>query len=154
MKIDIKIKYMIATMIIGFTILFALFIFNVNVKEGDKNIEKIIPFKTIAKGEHFEKNDAEPWRSMEFLIFANSATWNNFLDEHCRDDLKKNLKNFSNFNEYFLLVALQGSQPTDGYSINITNIVQRGKTVDIRVHLVKPSFGIDVVTSPYHIIKK
>ena len=75
------------------------------------------------------------------------------MDKRCRDDLKGDLKNFSNFNEYFLVVALQGSKPTDGYSINITNIIQDGKTLSIKVHLVNPLYGVDVVTSPYHIIK-
>jgi len=112
-----------------------------------------LTIETLARGEDFEKNEAEPWRDMEFLIFTNSATWNNFLDERCREDLMSKLKNFTNFGDYFLIVALQGSKPSDGYSINITNVTQFDKTVKVKVHLVEAEMGIDVVTSPYHIIK-
>ncbi|NMX21154.1 hypothetical protein C5S30_01670 [ANME-1 cluster archaeon GoMg4] len=120
----------------------------------DTEPEQHIRFDTVWNGEYdfWAVEEDGDIGNESFFIFTDENEWISFLDKY--SDRRGFV--FDDFEDFFLIAAFQGLKPTGGYGIQISEIVQKGGIVKIKVDLKEPRPGERVEeaeTLPYHIIK-
>ncbi|MBT4541311.1 protease complex subunit PrcB family protein [Candidatus Woesearchaeota archaeon] len=93
----------------------------------------------------------------ENYVIKNSLEWNNLLDvvSPLRLYINPDLPDI-NFEEEMVIAVFQGSQPSSGYSIEITKIIEKDNSIEIIVKeksAPKNQLVLTMVTEPYHIVK-
>jgi hypothetical protein len=68
-----------------------------------------------------------------------------------------NTSNFTetniDFNNFQLLVSIDGTRPNTGYSIDISNVIENTTNITATVSILNSGNGFTVLTQPFHIVK-
>ncbi|MDD2665590.1 MAG: protease complex subunit PrcB family protein [Methanocellales archaeon] len=109
-----------------------------------------LTFETISKGsssDHDERKD---------YVIRDLSEWGTLWGKvHSRVSLTPPLPNV-NFEDEMVIAVFQGSHPTGGYAIEITQIVEKESSIEVFVKETSPSPDSVVTqafTQPYHIVK-
>jgi hypothetical protein len=120
---------------------------------GCSPTQKEVPFETVSK---HSSSDYEP-REPKLVVVSKESELQSLLvlrPPHGLD-LNQALSKID-FSLHFLLVAFQGYQPTGGYQIEVQNIQQLGKEIQVRAKFVRPKPAEIVrhgTTRPYHLVR-
>ena len=87
------------------------------------------------------------------LVISNQTDWLSLMNSLTTS----NTNNFSetniDFNNFQLLVSIDGSKPDTGYSINITNVIENETNITATITSVNSGGGFTVISQPFHIVK-
>jgi len=116
--------------------------------------EGAIPFETLAKGEVLIGGSSNNTLHPTYMVFTDKDELDNFLSK--LGSRAEEVINFSedDFKKYILIFAYYGSAPSTGYEIEIRKIIKKeNDIVDVIVQIKVPTYGLDQITDPYHVVK-
>ena len=93
------------------------------------------------------KGQQGPFPDRGFFVVQSLSTWQALWEGRQAPNI--------NFEQYSVLVALMGRQPTAGYSVDITDVRATGTEVIATVNETRPRPGeqvAQVITYPYHMV--
>ena len=135
------------------TIILILSVFLATSCSSDENNQTAqstpVTFTEISKGELFNGN-YNP--TQHGVVFDNENNWNNF---------KNNVWQIANFppesdidfNEDIVLTVFDEPRPTRGHSIDITSVIDNGKSVVVTFDKLMNGDDTTIPTRPYHFVK-
>ena len=113
-------------------------------------LDQELAFETIDKRPFSGHNDNK------YYVIKETSEWGNLWSIVYSIIIPKPDLPDVNFNNEMIIAVFQGSQPSSGYSIEITEIIEKENFVEVFVKKTSPSQGslqLDVITDPFHIVK-
>ena len=120
----------------------------------------ILPFTTIAQGEHLSANLFVQQPSI--IVIASAQEVDSALRLAAGDPPKLAMNPHPieqarqiDYNRFFAILVLQGKQATAGYGVTVQQIVRRSDQMIVHALFVEPKPGegaAEVGTDPYHLV--
>ncbi len=111
-----------------------------------------IPFQTIAEGVGGLGYES---KKPALIIMTRPEAFESLaLDVTFPPDLLEKVSSLD-YEQYFVVLVLQGLQGTSGYHVAVQHIVQEGDQIFIQADFIQPELNtmvLPVLTSPYHLI--
>ena len=117
---------------------------------GTQFLDQELTFETILKGHYCNHDDKKVY------VIKETSEWSNLWSIVYPRILSRPDLPDVNFNNEMIIAVFQGSQPSSGYRIEITEIIEKENFVEVFVKEKSPSPGsiqLDVITHPHHIVK-
>jgi hypothetical protein len=112
-------------------------------------------FTSISKGNLF--GAGEEGFKKENIVISSKAAWKSFLSKiDTTNKVSETFENAIDFSKEIIVVCVDKVRNTGGFSIEITEVVNEGKSTMVKIKSKGPK-PMDMVTTaimqPYHIIK-
>ena len=87
------------------------------------------------------------------LVITNQTDWLQLMNSLTTVNTNNFTETNIDFNNFMLLVSIDGIRPDTGYSIDISNVIENPTNITATVSIVNSGSGFTVLSQPFHIIK-
>lgn len=87
------------------------------------------------------------------LVITNQTDWLQLMNSLTTENTNNFTETNIDFNNFMLLVSIDGIRPDTGYSIDISNVIENPTNLTATVSIVNSGSGFTVLSQPFHIIK-
>lgn len=87
------------------------------------------------------------------LVITNQTDWLQLMNSLTSANTSNFTETNIDFNNFQLLVSIDGTRPNTGYSIDISNVIENITNITATVSILNSGNGFTVLTQPFHIVK-
>ncbi len=87
------------------------------------------------------------------FVISNQADWLTILNSLTTENTNNFTQTNIDFNNFEILVSIDGTRPDTGFSINISNVIENSANITATVTSVNNGSGFTVLSQPFHIVK-
>jgi hypothetical protein len=87
------------------------------------------------------------------LVITNQADWLQLMNSLTSANTSNFTETNIDFNNFQLLVSIDGTRPNTGYSIDISNVIENITNITATVSILNSGNGFTVLSQPFHIVK-
>lgn len=87
------------------------------------------------------------------LVITNQTDWLQLMNSLTSANTSNFTETNIDFNNFQLLVSIDGTRPNTGYSIDISNVIENTTNITATVSILNSGNGFTVLTQPFHIVK-
>ncbi len=87
------------------------------------------------------------------LVITNQTDWLQLMNSLTTANTSNFTETNIDFNNFQLLVSIDGTRPNTGYSIDISNVIENTTNITATVSILNSGNGFTVLTQPFHIVK-